>query len=106
MRLTLWTVKGNKPVEVPCSTEHWVGGLQPLVEEPFTEGDYTEARIGSTHFQSKPELMDHLKRKHEEAMKDLDMTEQLLKQQLKDTKAQIEAIEQSLVNVAKQREAL
>jgi len=107
MKLSLWRAgEGNEPVQVTCSTEHWVGNLQPLVEEPFSVESYVEAHIGKTHFQTKAEAIADMIVKREQALKDCDLTEKILKEQLKDAKARASEAEKSLEALAKLKETL
>ena len=107
MRLMLWrSGEGDEPVQVECSTEHWVGDLQPLVEEPFLSGSFTEAHIGKTHFHTKAEALTDMIRRRENTLKDLDLAEKVLKEQLKESKARVTEQEKSLEALLKVKETL
>jgi hypothetical protein len=107
MRLMLWRAgEGDEPVQVECSTDHWVGDLQPLVEEPFRAGDWKEAHIGRTHFHVKADALASMIQRREDTLKDLDLTEKLLKEQLKDSKAKVSEHEKSLEALLKLKESL
>ena len=103
MRLMLWRATGDEPVHVICSTEHWVGDLQPLVEEPFNAGNYIEAHIGKTHFADKGDAVAAMIVFREAALKAADAKEKTLKEELKELRARTADTEKALEALIKLR---